>query len=157
LPTLELEPLPHRQASSFLPERDCVEKRAQRPEAAPTRIPPGAELHPIVYRSLILCIAIMVLASWLSFGWNGETDYLLFIVSTVFGAFIVVPTLIGLTARRREANLGETPSVAEFLRSRVETGSGPLTGKQTWIQIIIIPASLALAAILIGAVSWFTG
>jgi hypothetical protein len=41
----------------------------------------------------------------------------------------------------------------DFLAAPVETATGPLTGASAWLQVLIIPLSLALAATLIGAAS----
>jgi hypothetical protein len=42
-----------------------------------------------------------------------------------------------------------------FLYSHVETATGPLTGIEAWLQILIIPLVLAFAALAIGTVYIF--
>jgi hypothetical protein len=50
------------------------------------------------------------------------------------------------------ANAGKThETTGEFLSAPVETATGPLRGSSAWLQVLIIPLSLALAATLIGA------
>ena len=46
----------------------------------------------------------------------------------------------------------DSERLSAFLGSRVETATGSLTGAEAWLQILIIPLTLAFAAIAIGAV-----
>ena len=126
-------------------------------DPADYRIALGSELHPRVYGSLVVSILIFVMASWLAFGRDGETDYLLLIVGFIFAVFAALPMLIFLAGRpEARADGGRKPRpVDQFVSDRIETASGPLSGKQAWLQIAVIPASLALAAILIGLASAF--
>jgi hypothetical protein len=117
----------------------------------------GGESHPRVYGSLLVSILIFVMASWLAFGRDGETDYLLMIVGFIFAAFAALPTLIFLAGRSEARADGERKpmTIDEFVNDRIATGSGLLTGRQAWLQIAVIPLSLALAAISIGLASVF--
>jgi hypothetical protein len=123
------------------------------------KVAPGSELHPTVYASLLAGIGIFVMASWLAFGLDGETDYLLMIVGFVFAAFAALPMLISSAGRRttRADSVRKPVTIDQFVNGRIETGSGLLSGGQAWLQIAIIPLSLALAAILIGLASAFAG
>ena len=125
--------------------------------STPSRVDLGGELHPRVYGSLLVSIFIFVMASWLAFGRDGETDYLLLIVGFIFAVFAALPTLIFLAGRSEARAAGERKpkTIDEFVNDRIETASGPLTGRQAWLQIAVIPLSLALAAILIGLASVF--
>jgi hypothetical protein len=132
----------------------------EREDPTSLRLAPGLELHPKVYGSVLLSTVVFVVSSWLAFGKDGETDYLLLIVALVFAIFAALPTLIFLTGRRAARGGGDArqrQSLDEFMESRVETGSGQLAGRQAWLQIAVIPLSLALAAILIGLATTFSG
>ncbi|MGO8800362.1 MAG: hypothetical protein ACLQJL_14905 [Roseiarcus sp.] len=139
------------------PPPDPTERRTE-PAAEPVaprdagvdwRGPPGGELHPAVYRSLLVAPIVIALASWLAFGRGGGVDLDLTMVCLVFGAFAAIPTLLYLAGggARRQETLGQ------FVRRRVETASGAMTGRQAWIEIALIPAALAIAAVLFGLAS----
>jgi hypothetical protein len=154
-----LEKLP-RQKPPVSPPPTFDRRRTASPPPAPQReggvegrVPPGGELHPIVYRSLLASPIIIALASWLAFGRNEGTDVDLFVMTMVYATFVVIPTLIYLASRGRRRR----QSVGEFAESRIETGSGPVTGRQAWIEIALVPMALALAAILFGVASAVAG
>jgi hypothetical protein len=112
---------------------------------------PGAELPVAVYISVFAAFAWIVLASWLAFANDADADLALGIAGVLTVVFFALPVLIHLTATahprtRRERAHG-------FRASRVETATGTLSGASVWLQIMLIPAALALAATLIGAVS----
>lgn len=112
---------------------------------------PGAELPVAVYISVFAAFAWIVLASWLAFGSGADADLALGFAGVLTVVFFALPVLVYLTAMahphaRREKAHG-------FGASRVETATGTLSGASVWLQIVLIPAALALAATLIGAVS----
>jgi hypothetical protein len=127
----------------------------ERQDPAQLRLAPGVELHPKVYASLLISTVVFVIASWLAFCPDGETDYLLLIVGLVFAAFTALPALIFLAGRRaaRAGGMRRQQTLEQFMETRIETGSGTQTGRQAWLQIAIIPLCLAVAAILIGLAS----
>lgn len=117
------------------------------------RLAPGAELPNFVYRSVALCFAWMLLAAWFAFGRDRETDFLL---ATVFVFSLVVAGILfamRYTVRQRLRHVAV--SAESFSGSSVDTATGNLPGADVWIQILIIPFALALAATAIGAVFLF--
>jgi hypothetical protein len=92
----------------------------------------------------------MLLAAWIAFSRDGETDLNIVVGIFLFTVFAALPWLIYLTASHHKRAKSE--NVAHFLSTEVDTATGPLPGAAAWIQIAIIPAALALAATLIGAV-----
>lgn len=65
--------------------------------------------------------------------------------------FFALPVLVRLTANTHANTVRDKKQ--DFLASRVETATGTLTGASAWLQVLLIPAALALAATLIGATS----
>jgi hypothetical protein len=65
--------------------------------------------------------------------------------------FFALPVLVRLTAANQARKTRE-PS-GDFLSSRVETATGTISGASAWVQVLIIPLALALAATLIGITS----
>ena len=112
---------------------------------------PGSEFPVAVYISVFAAFAWIVLASWLAFANDADADLALGIAGVLTVVFFALPVLVRLTAmahpraRREKAH--------DFLASRVETATGTLSGASAWLQIVLIPAALALAATLIGVTS----
>jgi hypothetical protein len=94
--------------------------------------------------------AWILLAAWVAFARDAEGDLALSFVLVLTVVLFALPLLVYLTARnhaRKQTTQGD------FLSARVETWTGTLTGAGAWLQILLIPAALALAATLIGAVN----
>jgi hypothetical protein len=115
-----------------------------------TRDLPGGELPSPVYRSIVLAFAWMLLASWIAFASGAETDLVLTVAAVLFAVFLGLPLLIHATAAHHTEAKPET--LQHFLTSSVDTATGPLSGREAWLEIALIPAALALAATLIGLV-----
>lgn len=112
---------------------------------------PGAELPVAVYISVFAAFAWIILASWLAFANDADADLALGMAGVLTVVFFALPVLIRLTAMTHPRARHE--KVHRFLASRVETATGTLSGASAWLQILLIPAALALAATLIGATS----
>ena len=65
--------------------------------------------------------------------------------------FFTLPAIIRTTAAARSVE--QSTGLDAFLRSRVDIGTGWLTGAEAWLQVLIFPLSLAFAAVTIGTVS----
>ena len=112
---------------------------------------PGSELPVAVYISVFAAFAWIVLASWLAFANDADADLALGMAGVLTVVFFALPVLVRLTAM---AHPRARPEKADdFLASRVETATGTLSGASAWLQIVLIPAALALAATLIGVTS----
>jgi hypothetical protein len=61
----------------------------------------------------------------------------------ILAVLIVIPTLLHLVGRGGNKDI----PLDDFLDGRVETPSGPLSGRQAWFQIAMIPIALAFAAV----------
>lgn len=111
---------------------------------------PGEELPKALYRSVIAAFAAIVLISWFDFGGDGDSDLVLGFASVLTVVFFALPILVRRTAATRAARKpsGDT----DFLHSRVEIATGTISGAEAWLQILIIPATLVFAAVIIGAV-----
>jgi hypothetical protein len=112
---------------------------------------PGAEFPVAVYVSVFAAFAWIVLASWLAFANDADADLSLGIAAVLTVVFFALPVLIRLTAMTHPRARHE--KAHNFLASRVEIATGTLSGSSAWLQVVLIPAALALAATLIGAIS----
>jgi hypothetical protein len=110
---------------------------------------PGAELPAFVYVSVLAAFAWIMLASWLAFAGDMDADLALGIAVVLGIVFFALPVIIRQVAVANTRNRPE--GTGDFLSAPVETATGPLPGSSAWLQILLIPLTLALAATLIGA------
>jgi hypothetical protein len=110
---------------------------------------PGAELPVAVYASVFAAFIWVVVAAWIAFANDADADLALGMAVVLTVVFFALPVLIRLTANSHANTTGDGKQ--DFLASPVETATGTLTGASAWLQIVLIPAALALAATLIGA------
>jgi hypothetical protein len=117
---------------------------------ADVRAVPGSEFPRAVYTSIAAAFVWMLAAAWLAFGTNMGTDLDLAVIGVLFAVFLGIPVILTHVAkswwRKRERSPGR------FLSSQVDTATGDMPARQAWIEVLIIPGALALAATLIGAV-----
>jgi hypothetical protein len=116
---------------------------------------PGAEFPVAVYRTIIVAFAWMLAAAWLAFGGTIGTDLDLTVASVLCLVFLALPIIMYRTSCK---SLQKAPLAPKhFLSSRVEVATGPLSGGEAWLQVILIPFALALAATVIGGVYGWVG
>jgi hypothetical protein len=122
------------------------------PEASSARHMQADEagVHPGVAKVAIAATIWFLLATWLSFAWNRETDFVLVVVILFFAFFIGLFLLTAsFSAKDVRWPVRET-NFHDFLGSDVRIGSGTMPGRDVLIQIALLPVALALAATLIG-------
>ena len=111
---------------------------------------PGEEFPRAVYGSVVAAFVFIVAASWVAFGSGADADLTLGFATVLTIVFFALPILVRYAAAARSSD--KPAKLDEFLSSRVETATGWLTGPEAWLQILIIPLSLAFAAVAIGTV-----
>jgi hypothetical protein len=116
---------------------------------------PGIEMPRAVYVSVAAAFGLMLAFAWLFFASGTETDFDLAMAGALITVFFALPLLVYVTATHHLA--ANTRRLEEFLASEVDTATGPLRGSEAWLQVLLIPAALALAAALIGAVHAIVG
>jgi hypothetical protein len=125
-------------------------KPAQNECSSSTGAFPGDELPGGVYRSVVFAFAWMMLAAWLAFGGSVGTDLDLTIASILCAVFLGIPFVMHRTATK--SCRWHNRNNRSFLRSGLDTATGPISGKEAWLQVALIPIALALAATLIGGI-----
>ena len=110
---------------------------------------PGDEFPTTVYRSIVIAFAWMMVAAWLAFGGSSGTDLDLAVATVLFVVFLALPIIMHRTAATRQ---GHRPQSARqrFWSSQVDIATGSLSGREAWLEVLLIPIALALAATLIG-------
>lgn len=107
-------------------------------------------VHSIVPKIAMGAAAWFLLVTWLSFAWDGQTDYLLAIVILFFSFFFLLFLFTAsYTVKDPRWPVRET-SLRDFLTSDVGIGSGTMRGRDVLIEIALIPVALAFGATLIG-------
>jgi predicted membrane-bound spermidine synthase len=115
----------------------------------------GGEFPGIVYASVMIAFAWMLVASWLLFARSTESDLVLAMASILTIVMLGIPILMYRMAAARSR--APRTDADEFLHSEVETATGRLTGGQAWLQVLIIPLVVAFAATAIGIVNVLSG
>ena len=110
---------------------------------------PGAEFPAFVYVSVLAAFAWIMLASWLAFAGDMDAALALGIAVVLAIVFFGLPIIIRHVAIAFSHNKPRT--TGDFLSAPVDTATGPLPGSSAWLQVLLIPLALALAATLIGA------
>jgi hypothetical protein len=109
---------------------------------------PGAEFPPFVYLSVLAAFAWIMLASWLAFAGDMDAALALGVAVVLAVVFFALPIIIRHVAIAFSHNKPRT--TGDFLSAPVDTATGPLPGSSAWLQVLLIPLALALAATLIG-------
>jgi hypothetical protein len=109
---------------------------------------PGAEFPGFVYGSVLAAFAWIMLASWLAFARDMDASLALGVVVVLGIVFFALPIIVHHVATAFSRPRPEMPH--DFLSAPVETATGPLSGASAWLQVLLIPLALALAATLIG-------
>jgi predicted membrane-bound spermidine synthase len=112
---------------------------------------PGEELPAAVYISILLSFAGLLAASWLLFDRGGEIGLDLLIASVLFTAMLGLPVLLGRMVARRTTENGRRSHAQPG--THVDIYTGRLSSGEAWLQILLIPIVMALAAIAIGLVN----
>jgi hypothetical protein len=128
------------------------------PSAAATdrqQAPEIVGVHPAAVEIVVAAAVWFIAVTWLAFASGPETDYLLVIVTLFFVMFFTLFLLTASYSLHDPRWPAPDTSFREFLKDNVGIGSGTMRGRDVLIEIAILPASLALAATLIGLVRYF--
>ncbi len=112
---------------------------------------PGEELPGAIYVSILMSFAGLMAASWLLFDRSDEIGLDLLIGTVLFAAMLGLPVVLGWMVSRRTAVDGRRSRTQ--LGTHVEIYTGRLSSGEAWLQILLIPLAMALAAVAIGLVS----
>jgi hypothetical protein len=103
-----------------------------------------ADLAPSVYGALILSWVCFMAIPWLTFLSSATTLFMLTLIGIYAVMFFGVPIALNrIGARERWSD----PGLSAFLRAKVQTASGPVSGVEALIQVILVPACLTVGAI----------
>jgi hypothetical protein len=137
-----------RERRAAAPAGDAVDGEAPRSGYGSV---PGAEFPAFVYVSVLIAFAWLLLASWLAFARDTDAALALAVAVVLGIVFFALPIIVHLVAIAHSHPKRE--DARDFLSAPVETATGSLPGSSAWLQVLIIPLAVALAATLIGATS----
>ena len=100
-----------------------------------------AGIHPLVFVCFLACLAVLMTA-FVALFWGRAEPVFMVAIST---GFLFVYGGLPVLMLRFEMRGG--PVLGAFLRQKLPTWSGLLTGRDAWVQVCLIPSMLALAAI----------
>lgn len=109
-------------------------------------------VHPAALGSLVGLYAVMLLSFWVSFARSGPAALVLTVVTVLMIMYFSL--IVGGIILADSAVAGEVQrSFAEFLRGRVDILTGPISGGQAMVQLLLMPACLVALAIAIGIIA----
>ena len=116
---------------------------------------PGDEFPRGVYIGVFAAYCWMIGTAWADFAAPGGTELDLMMVTVLAVVFFGIPFALYRTARTRLVSARQR--MPDFLKSQVDTFTGPMPAKEAWIEIMLIPLALAAAATLIGGAHVLVG
>jgi hypothetical protein len=104
-------------------------------------------LHPAVYMALVGLTVWLVLAIW-GFGYDGQTDYLLAIVSGFLFIAVAIPSVLALMVHRQKSsderkNSGEA-TFREWMTGNFDTWQDRVKGRNAAVEVLLPMAAIAI-------------
>lgn len=119
-------------------------------EIGPRATRGNAEVHPGVFKLVIVAAVWFLAVSWLYFAWGTEVDLDLAVATGFFIMFFALFLMMSTGILKDTRQSEQRTSFRKFLRSKVATYTGERRGADVLIEITLIPVSLAVAATMIG-------
>jgi hypothetical protein len=143
---------PYKWGGRTLAEADAARKATDRHAESEQ---PGQGVHPRVIWAALVIIVWFVIAMAISFSGTIEADYLFAVVVAVSAIFFTL--LLGLAGHAAARGGKDTSRLADFLRQDVAIDTGSISGWEATIQVLTLPATLALGATIIGFIFVVSG
>ena len=131
---------------------------AQVQESKPAR----RNLHSMVYVALVGLVLWLVLATW-GFGYDGQTDYLLAIVTGFLIIAVAIPATLALMAYSqgnsgddRESAARDTASFRQWAAEDFDTWQDRVKGRNAAVEVLLPMAAIAIGMTAFAIVLHFT-
>jgi hypothetical protein len=116
-------------------------------------------LHPAVYMALVGLTLWLGLAIW-GFGYDGQTDYLLAIVSGFLFIAVAIPATLALMVHRQrnsdERKSSGNVSFREWMTGDFDTWQDRVKGRNAAVEILLPMAAIAIGMTAFAIVLYFT-
>jgi hypothetical protein len=115
---------------------------------------PGSEFPSAVYRCVVIAFCLVLLFSWLVFTGTSEInptndlDLALGMATVLFVMMLGIPVVAAKMAKKRTG--GRPADLDRFLVSQVDIATGAVSGREAFIQVLLIPVALVVATVAIG-------
>lgn len=113
-------------------------------------------LHPVVYKTMIGCVVLLVGAAWAFLGREGDSALSAAVVTAFALAAVLTPLWLWRLSRRRA---GARTSFREWTDSEFECADGRVEARDAAIMVLIAPLAVAvgLSALFVIALLVATG
>ena len=116
-------------------------------------------LHPAVYMALVGLTLWLGLAIW-GFGYDGQTDYLLAIVSGFLFIAVAIPATLALMVYRQrnsdERKSSGDASLREWMTADFDTWQDRVKGRNAAVEVLLPMAAIAIGMTAFAIVLHFT-
>jgi hypothetical protein len=116
-------------------------------------------LHPAVYVALVGLTTWLVLAIW-GFGYDGQTDYLLAIVTGFLVIAVAIPSTLALMVHRQsnsdEKRSSAKTSLREWMAGDFDTWQDRVRGRNAAVEVLLPMAAIAIGMTAFAIVLHFT-
>jgi hypothetical protein len=117
------------------------------------------ELHPAIYIALVGLTLWLGLVIW-GFGYDGQTDYLLAIVSGFLFIAVAIPSTLALMVHRQkssdEQNSSGEASFKEWMTGNFDTWQDRVRGRNAAVEVLLPMAAIAIGMTAFAIVLHFT-
>jgi hypothetical protein len=117
------------------------------------------DLHPAIYIALVGLTLWLGLVIW-GFGYDGQTDYLLAIVSGFLFIAVAIPSTLALMVHRQkssdEQNSSGEASFKEWMTGNFDTWQDRVRGRNAAVEVLLPMAAIALGMTAFAIVLHFT-
>jgi hypothetical protein len=119
---------------------------------------PQEKLHPVVYRLIVGLAVWIVLSIWLLFDRGSYVGLNLAVITVFFFIAVGIPIIIAFTWRRNSGDhMGGKRAMRfhDWLACEFTTRTGPLSGTEAAIQILLPIAAVSIGMTIFGLVLHF--
>ena len=117
------------------------------------------DLHPAIYMALVGLTLWLGLAIW-GFGYDGQTDYLLAIVSGFLFIAVAIPSTLALMVHRQknsdERRSSGEASFKEWMTGNFDTWQDRVKGHNAAVEVLLPMAAIAIGMTAFAIVLHFT-
>jgi hypothetical protein len=117
------------------------------------------DLHPAIYMALVGLTLWLGLAIW-GFGYDGQTDYLLAIVSGFLFIAVAIPSTLALMVHRQknsdERKSSGEASFREWMAGNFDTWQDRVKGRNAAVEVLLPMAAIAIGMTAFAIVLHFT-
>jgi hypothetical protein len=121
--------------------------------------PTNDELHPVIYRSMIVLTVWLVLSVWVLFSRGAYVGLNLAVITFFFLILVAIPLILaGIWRRHADPDVGHgyTAPFREWSGSSFQSWTGGVSGREASVQILLPIGAVAIGMTVFGLVFLFT-